>query len=61
MLSYGIVWYCTVLHAIVGFGAQAVSRKTPIYMIANLKRRSKYLLELLKLFQYWHHVNSFLV
>ena len=27
-ISYGIAWYC-----IVGFGARAVSRKTPIYFI----------------------------
>ena len=32
--SYGIAWYCMVLHCtIVGFGARAVSRKTPIYFI----------------------------
>ena len=31
---YGIAWYCMVLHCtIVGFGARAVSRKTPIYFI----------------------------
>ena len=30
--SYGIAWYC-----IVGFGARAVSRKTPIYFIENVE------------------------
>ena len=31
---YGIAWYCMVLHCtIVGFGARAVSRKTPTYFI----------------------------
>merc|ERR1712020_701794 len=30
-LINGIAWYCIVLYCVVGFGAQAVSRKTPIY------------------------------
>ena len=29
----GIAWYCIVLYCVVGFGARAVSRKTPIYFI----------------------------
>ena len=29
----GITWYCIVLYCVVGFGARAVSRKTPIYFI----------------------------
>ena len=34
IVSYGMAWYCMVLHCtIVGFGARAVSRKTPIYFI----------------------------
>jgi hypothetical protein len=34
---YGIAWYCMVLHCtIVGFGARAVSRKTPTYFMQPL-------------------------
>ena len=34
IVSYKILQYCIVLHCtIVGFGARAVSRKTPIYFI----------------------------
>ena len=29
----GIAWYCIVLYCVVGFGAWAVSRKTPIYFM----------------------------
>ena len=29
----GIAWYCIVLYCVVGFGARAVSRKTPIYFM----------------------------
>ena len=29
----GITWYCIVLYCVVGFGARAVSRKTPIYFM----------------------------
>ena len=29
----GITWYCIVLYCVVGFGARAVSRKTPIFFI----------------------------
>ena len=32
-LINGIAWYCFVLYCVVGFGARAVSRKTPIYFI----------------------------
>ena len=32
-LINGIAWYCIVLYCVVGFGARAVSRKTPIYFI----------------------------
>ncbi len=32
-LINGIAWYCVVLYCVVGFGARAVSRKTPIYFI----------------------------
>ena len=39
-LINGIAWYCFVLYCVVGFGARAVSRKTPIYfMIYHLKRK----------------------
>ena len=31
IVSYGVAWYC-----IVGFGARAVSRKTPTYFILDL-------------------------
>ena len=34
-LINGIAWYCIVLYCVVGFGARAVSRKTPIYFIIN--------------------------
>ena len=30
----GITWYCIVLYCVVGFGARAVSRKTPISFIS---------------------------
>ena len=32
-LINGIAWYCIVLYCVVGFGARAVSRKTPISFI----------------------------
>ena len=32
-LINGIAWYCFVLYCVVGFGARAVSRKTPIYFM----------------------------
>ena len=32
-LINGIAWYCIVLYCVVGFGARAVSRKTPIYFM----------------------------
>ena len=32
-LINGIAWYCVVLYCVVGFGARAVSGKTPIYFI----------------------------
>ena len=32
-LINGIAWYCIVLYCVIGFGARAVSRKTPIYFI----------------------------
>ena len=35
-LINGIAWYCIVLYCVVGFGARAVSRKTPIYFIIFL-------------------------
>ena len=34
-LINGIAWYCFVLYCVVGFGARAVSRKTPIYFMYN--------------------------
>merc|ERR1712105_149677 len=36
----GITWYCIVLYCAVGFGARAVSRKTPIYLILNKDKMS---------------------
>ena len=35
-LINGIAWYCFVLYCVVGFGARAVSRKTPIYFIEQI-------------------------
>ena len=35
-LINGIAWYCIVLYCVVGFGARAVSRKTPIYFILGI-------------------------
>ena len=35
-LINGIAWYCFVLYCVVGFGARAVSRKTPIYFIISI-------------------------
>ena len=37
IISHGIAWYC-----IVGFGARAVSRKTPIYFMLQSKMGSFY-------------------
>ena len=42
-LINGIAWYCIVLYCVVGFGARAVSRKTPIYFIVLILRRKKVL------------------
>merc|ERR1712080_211894 len=38
-LINGIAWYCIVLYCVVGFGARAVSRKTPIYFIYLSRNR----------------------
>ena len=32
-LINGIAWYCIVLYCVFGFGARAVSHKTPIYFM----------------------------
>ena len=40
-LINGIAWYCFVLYCVVGFGARAVSRKTPIYFIQPAREARK--------------------
>ena len=42
-LINGIAWYCIVLYCVVGFGARAVSRKTPIYFIEKNNQIKRYI------------------